>query len=104
MTVEHGWTDNNSAVYKHLNHCTCVQQLFDIASLHSSLFTSFSFFHNSDKFDLRTSHINLVQDNTEISDGQENWNILLFKEALKTKKLNPILNSGLKAYKELQLF
>ena len=32
-TVEHAWTDNNSAVYKHLNDCTGVQHLFDITSL-----------------------------------------------------------------------
>ena len=39
-TVEHAWTDNNSAVYKHLNDCTGVQHLFDIVPLQSSLFTS----------------------------------------------------------------
>ena len=39
-TVEHAWTDNNSAVYKHLDDCTSVQHLFDSASLHSSLFMS----------------------------------------------------------------
>ena len=103
-TVEHAWTDNNSAVYKHLDDCTGVQHLFDIASLHSSLFTSSAPIQNSDKFDLRTTRINLVQDNTEIIDRHKNWNILLFKEALKIKELNPILSSGLKASKELQLF
>ena len=36
-------------------------------------------------------------------DGHSNENSLLFKVALKTKKLNPILKSGLKAFKELQL-
>ena len=103
-TVEHAWTDNNSAVYKHLNDCTGVQHLFDIASLHSSLLTSLAPIQNSGKFDLRTARINLVQDNIEIIDRHRNWSILLFKEALKIKELNPILNSGLKASKELQLF
>ena len=103
-TVEHAWTDNNSAVYKHLNDCTGVQQLFDIAFLHSSLLTSSAPIQNSDKFDLRTARINLVQDNTEIIDRHRNWNIVLFKEALKIKELNPILSSGLKASQELQLF
>ena len=37
-TVENGWTDKNSAVYNHFNYGTGVQHLFDIASLHSSLF------------------------------------------------------------------
>ena len=77
---------------------------FDIASLHSSLFTSLAPIQNSDKFDLRTTRINLVQGDTEITDRHKNWNILLFKEALKIKELDPILNSGLKAFKELQLF
>ena len=63
-TVEHAWTDNNSAVYKHLNDSTGVQHLLDIASLYLSLFTSSAPIQNSDKFDLRTTRINLVQDNT----------------------------------------
>ena len=87
-TVEHAWTDNYSAVYKHLNDCTGVQHLFDIASLHSSHFTSSAPTQNSDKFDLRTARINLVQDNTELTDRHRNCNILLLKEALKIKELN----------------
>ena len=103
-TVEHAWTDNNSAVCKHLNDCTGVQHLFDIASLHLSFFTSSAPIPNTDKFELRTARINLVQHNTEIIDRHRNWNDLLLKEALKIKELNPILNSGLKASKALQLF
>ena len=103
-TIEHALTNNNSDVYKHLDDCIGVQHLFDIASLHSSLFMSSTAIQYSDKFDLRTIRINLVQDNTEIIDRHKNWNILLFKEALKIKELNPILNSGLKASKELELF
>ena len=102
--VEHTWTDNNSTIYKHLNDCTGVQRFFKVVFLHSSLFTSSALIQNSDKFDLRTTRINSVQNNTEIVDRHENWNILLFKEALKLKELKPILNSGLKASKELQLF
>ena len=92
------------AVYKHLDDCTGVQHLFDIASLHSSLFMSSAHIQNSDKLDLRTTQINLVQENTEIVDSYKNWNIPLFKEVLNVKELNPILISGLKACKELQLF
>ena len=71
--------------------------------MHSSLFTSSSPIQNSEKFDLRTTEINLVQDNSEIIDWHKNWNILFLKEALKVKELNPILNSILKNFKELQL-
>ena len=91
--VEYAWTDNNSIVYKHFDNWTSVQNLFDTVYLHSPLSTWSSFFQNSDKFDLRIVHINLTQDNVEITDGDKNWNTRLFKKALKTKELNPILNS-----------
>ena len=49
------------------------------------------------------SQINLVQMNT-IIDCYKNWNILLFKEAIKIKEKKPILNTGFKVPNELQLF
>ena len=103
-TVEHAWTDNGSAVYKHLDDCTGVQNTFDIASLHSLRFTASAPIQNSDKVDLRAALIDLVEDNTEIIDRHKNWNILLLKEAQQIKGLNPILSSRLKASKDLQLF
>lgn len=54
--------------------------------------------------DIKSSQINLVQNNTHVIDGHKNWNILLLKEAIKIKQNKPILNFGLKASKELQLF
>ena len=48
-TVEHVWTANSGAVYKHLKDCTGVQHLLDIAYLHSSLFMSSSPIQNSGK-------------------------------------------------------
>ena len=42
--------------------------------------------------------------NTRIIDCHKNWNVLLFKEAIKIKEIKPTLNTGLKASKELQLF
>ena len=58
----------------------------------------------NDEFDLRSSRVNLVQINTRIIDPHKNWNVLLFKEAIKIKEIKPTLNTGLKAPKELQLF
>ena len=49
-------------------------------------------------------HINLVRDNTVVIDSHCNWSVFLFKEALKVKELSPVLNNGLKASKDLQLF
>ena len=38
-----------------------------------------------DEFDLKSSHVNLVQTNTRIIDRHKNGNVLLFKEAIKIK-------------------
>ena len=73
--------------------------MFNIAKLTPSLFSD-----SDDVHDPRTSHINLVQMNTRIIDRHKNWNILLFTGAIKIKEKKPILNTGLKAPKELQLF
>ena len=55
-------------------------------------------------FDAYAYDINSIQENTNIIDSGKNWNILLLKEALYIKLKKPILNSGSKASKELQLF
>ena len=52
---------------------------------------------NYKKFD-----INKVRSNTIVLKKADNWNELLFKEALLIKPHKPSLNSGLKASKELQ--
>ena len=75
--------------------------MFNITTLTASLFPDSIV---DDVQDLRTSRINLVQMNTRIIDRHQNWNILLFKEAIKIKENKPILNTGLKVCKELQLF
>ena len=75
--------------------------MFNITTLTASLFPDSIV---DDVQDLRTSSINLVQMNTRIIDRHQNWNILLFKEAIKIKENKPILNTGLKVSKELQLF
>ena len=59
---------------------------------------------NIENADNRNSRINLVIDNTKITDRYKNFDILLFKQALKINERKPILNTGLKASKELQCF
>ena len=98
---EHAWNDKDSAVFNHLNECNGVQHMFDIGKLAPSLFTNNLIDH---ELDLRSTRINLVQMNTQIIDRHRNWNILLFKEAIKIKEIKPSLNISLKASKELQLF
>ena len=55
-------------------------------------------------FDPYTYDINSIQENTNIIDLAKNWNTLLIKESLQIKLKKPVLNNGLKAPKDLQLF
>ena len=99
--VEHAWSDQNSVVKNHLDQCDEVQYLLNIISLGQALFSNDSNIRNADN---RNSRINLVIDNTNIIDRYKDFNILLFKEALKIIERKPTLNKGLKASKGLQLF
>ena len=99
--VEHAWSNQNSVVKDHLEQCVEVQYLLNITSLGPALFSNDSNIENADN---RNSRINLAIDNTFIIDRYKNFNILLFKEALKINERKPTLKKGLKASNELQLF
>ena len=58
-------------------------------------------FNNS--FNLSKLNIYQIRSNTTVTDKENNWNILLFKEVYMIKKYRPSLKCGLKAAKELQL-
>ena len=45
-----------------------------------------------------------VRSNTKIIDSDDDWNLLLYKEAYHIKRSSPSLNNGLKASRELCLF
>ena len=81
--------------------CVEVQYLFTITNLGPALFSNEN---NIGSADNRNSSVNLVIGNTNINDHYKNFNILLFKEALKLNERQTALNMGLKASKELQLF
>ena len=92
--VQHAWCDQNSVVKNHLDQCVEVQHLLNITSLGPTFFSNDSNIGNADNIN---SRINLVIDSTEdvkelrsnildrtnIIFRYENFNILLFKEALK---------------------
>ena len=84
--VEHAWNDKDSVVFNHLNECIDAQHMFEIGKLTQSLLTNNII---DDEFDLRSSHVNLVQMNTQIIDRHKNWNVLRFKEAIKIKEVKP---------------
>ena len=54
--------------------------------------------------DVDDININAVKNNVRIIDSHRNWNVLLYKEAIRIKELKPLLTIGLKASKELGLF
>ena len=83
------WNDKDSVVNIHLNECTDVQHIFNFTKLTPSLFSDTIV---DDLQDLRTSHINLVEMSTRIIDRHKNWNIFLFKGAIKIKEKKLILN------------
>ena len=56
------------------------------------------------KPDYRDMNINIAKNIVRIIDSHSNWNVLLYKEAIRIKELKPLLNIGLKASKELNLF
>ena len=85
----------------HFNQRAEVQYLLNITSLSPALFSNDNSIGSADN---RNSCINLFIDNTNIIDHYKNFNILLFKEALKMNKRKPTLKTDLKEYKELQLF
>ena len=95
-TKEHAYAKGNkneqSAIYEHLSLCTHYSHIADLFKIDTNSF-------NSNQF-----NVSQIRDNTIILDRGNNWNVLLFKEALMIKKHRPTLNCGLTASKELQLF
>ena len=80
---EHAYKDQESAVNKHLNSC-----------------------YDTNYLDGKTNNelTDFVMTNSKIIDSSNNWNLLLYKEALHIKRRKSILNNGLKGSRELQLF
>ena len=100
-TQEHAFTDKESAIYKHLRHCDQIQHIQGLYNL-PDIFTNKngppSFAINKEFF------TETVRSNTKIIDSDDNWNLLLYKEAYHIKRSSPPLNNGLKASRELCLF
>ena len=53
---------------------------------------------------IREFSIQSVRENTKILESDNNWNRLLYKEALCIERNNPTLNTGVAASRKLQLF
>ena len=99
-TREHAVTDKESAIYKHLRTCEHLTFIYNLLNLPDTLnnITTPSISTNKDYA------INAVQNNTTVLDYDDNWNLLLYKEAFHIKRQSPLLNNGLKSSRELCLF
>ena len=99
-TREHAVTDKESAIYKHLRTCEHLAFIHNLLNLPDTLnnITAPTISSNKDYV------INVVQNNTTVLDFEDNWNLLLYKEAFHIKRQSPSLNNGLKSSRELCLF
>ena len=100
-THEHAISDKESAIYKHLRTCDHLIFIRNLCNLPDTL--------NTDIVSPPVSYdkeyfTQVVRDNTTILDYDNNWNLLLYKEAYFIKRLSPSLNNGLKSSRELHLF
>ena len=96
--IEHAWNDKDSAVRAHTNGSDGIKHIKNFIFLNTSVDGDVT------TPDHRDININIVKNNVRIIDSHSNWNVLLYKEAIKIKELKPLLNIGLKASKELDLF
>ena len=91
-TREHGWTQKDSAVFKHFRNCEGWSHIRGILEC------------DAESVDERNLQIQTVRENTKIIGRSDDWRILAFKESLAIKEQKPSLNHGIKAAKELCLF
>ena len=91
-TKEHGWSQKDSAIFKHFNNCKAWKDIVDIFQM------------DGYQIDERQFQINCVRDNIEIIHRSDNWLKLSFLESLAIKDHKPELNGGLKSCKDLSLF
>ena len=91
-TKQHGWTQPDSAIRKHFNHCEAWKDIVGMFQIDGLEIDKMSF------------QINCVRENIEVINRSDNWLKLAFLESLAIKEWKPELNRGLKSCKDLSLF
>ena len=91
-TLQHAWSDQKSAVYKHFRHCRAWNDIVGFLEI------------DGEEVDTRELQINTVRQNTKIITRSDNWLKLAFLEALAIKQYKSNLNTGIRSCKELALF
>ena len=87
-------------IYKHLRQCDNIQHIQGLYNL-PDIFSNKTGPPSTTNKEFFTE---TVRSNTKIIDSDDNWNLLLYKEAYHIKRSSPSLNNGLKASRELCLF
>ena len=100
-TQEHALTDKESAIYKHLRYCDQIKHIHGLYNL-PDVFINEN--HPPPTVMNKEFLTQTVRANTNIIDRDDNWDLLLYKEAYHIKRSAPFLNTGLKASRELCLF
>lgn len=93
--TEHA-TQKDQPMFKHFKSCDHFKDLYGI--LHVGL-EDIDFDEPSKEFRLSS-----VFENSEIIGHNGNWSQLLFLESLRIKRLNPVINTGVRASRELVIF
>ena len=91
-TLQHAHHQKDSAIQKHLASCHGYEYMKNIFRI------------ECEEFDEIQYRINSVRENTNVIGRARDWTTLCFMEAIAIKTNNPLLNTGLKATKSLQLF
>ena len=76
-------------IYNHITNCKGVSYLVELLNINNISV-------EREKIVRKIFSVNIVKENTSITDKAKQWDILFFKEVLKIKDKCPILNSGLK--------
>ena len=101
-TQEHAWIDRESPLRNHFYNCEHFQHVHQMLTINSNIFED----QIPDNIEpsIREFSIQSVRENTKILESDNNWNRLLYKEALCIERNNPTLNTGVAASRKLQLF
>ena len=76
-------------IYNHITNCKGVSYLVELLNINNISV-------EREKIIRKIFSVNIVKENTCITDKAKQWDILFFKEALKIKDKCPTFNSGLK--------
>ena len=95
---EHG-TGDTEPMFEHLSECGMFKETCNFYAL-TSLYNE----NDPNKISLTSHILSAILQNHEILNFNYNLSQLLFLEAYYIKKLDPVINHGLKASKELFLF